>query len=119
MSCSFRWIYFSLLFVTVSVSCVPTGPTLVARETYLTIPSLSPNLYTSPQIWVARGLVDCGTSLYPNPCSTLVFTTTPFPYSYMVSYDGSVTWFSVVTQYYINSTVSMTMDRFSPTISIG
>jgi len=111
--CSFLWLLFSLLLV-VPTACGSTAPTLLARATYLTVPSASPSLYTSPQIWVARGLVDCGPSLYAEPCTSTVFTTTSIYVTVDVSWE-TVTLVWATTQYH-SLPPSVTGDRFSPRI---
>ena len=93
----------------------PTPVTIVARATYNVVPvsttTNSADTYNSPQIWVARGMVDCGPPLFSNPCTSLQYTAT-------------TTWVdqSSETEYYIYSGYSYTTldpnssDRFSPVV---
>ena len=116
---------FGALF-TFTVNCaVPSEPTtftsptfhpLVERETYRVVPvtSLSTSAsitYTPPQIWVAQGLIKCGPSLFPNPCTSIQYETTT------VWVDQSLgAEYYVYSTYYYTTIEPVTADRYSPVI---
>lgn len=93
----------------------PTPVPIAVRATYHVVPvssgADSANTYLSPQIWIAQGMVDCGPSLYPNPCTSSQYTTTT------TWVDGSSeTEYYIYSSYYYTTLDSISSDRFNPVV---
>jgi hypothetical protein len=93
----------------------PTVPSLSPRATFRVVPvassTNSASAYTSPQIWVAQGQVDCGPSLFPDPCTSVQYSSTTF-----WTDDASQLEYYVYSTYYYTNTDTIPSDRYSPII---
>jgi hypothetical protein len=105
----------SLVESAVILKPTSTVPSLAARDTFRVVPvtssTNSASAYTSPQIWVAQGQVDCGPSLFSNPCTSVQYSSTTF-----WTDDSSQLEEYVYSTYYYTTTDTIPSDRYSPII---
>ena len=94
-----------------SPTVLPLGPRATYRVVPVTSSTNSASTYTSPQIWVARGSVDCGPSLFPNPCTSVQYTSTT-----TWTDDASEVEYYVYSTYYYTNVDTISLDRYSPIV---
>ena len=84
-----------------------------ATNNVVAVPSTtnSANRTGSPLIWVAQGLVHCGPSLFPNPCTSFQYTATTTWID-----ASSVAEYYIYSAYYYTTLNKITSDRFSPVV---